>query len=186
MSIRRIDVGELNGRVFLHKAVLGTFPGIAAVREDMRQDSSWRARFTFLRRFVSRVRSARRMIVEIRAGGTAPRIVHVHAVAVANNAYDEGVGRFFSRERLDRGTLTLYLLKRLTLADLSRLAIEMLAGSWRRDEALVIEHVPDVIIRTGSGEAEVMIDGEVEQLAMPLAFRIRPAALSIIAPSKPG
>ena len=68
------------------------------------------------------------------------------------------------------------------MIDLVRLAIEMVAGRWRNDDALAIEHVPEVVIRTAHRQVQVMIDGEVEQMPIPLEFRIRPAALSILAP----
>ena len=37
METRRIDVGEVNGHYFLHKVVVGIVPGIAAAREELRQ-----------------------------------------------------------------------------------------------------------------------------------------------------
>lgn len=191
MQPHRIDVGEVNGRAFLHKAVIGTFPGIAVFREEMRGDRSLTGKLHFARRSIRRIGRARRMAVEIDLPQsdtrtdkrTGKRIERVHSVAIANNAYDEGVGRFFSRGRLDRGTLTLYLLKRLSLMGLVRLALEMLIGRWRRDDALVIEDVTEAVIRTKRREVEVMIDGEVERMAMPLAFSIRPRALRVMAPA---
>ena len=36
METRQIDVGEVNGRVFLHKVVVGLIPSIAAGREHIR------------------------------------------------------------------------------------------------------------------------------------------------------
>ncbi|MCJ8519462.1 diacylglycerol/lipid kinase family protein [Pseudorhizobium tarimense] len=183
MKPQRIDVGEVNGRVFLHKAVIGTFPGIAAAREEMRGDRTLLGKVRFARRSIRRIGRARRMAVEIDLPQSGRRIACVHSVAIANNAYDEGLGRFFSRQRLDRGTLTLYLLKRLSIVDLTRLAVEMLLGRWRRDYALVIEDVTAAVIRTWRPEADVMIDGEVERMAMPLSFSIRPRALCVIAPA---
>jgi len=47
------------------------------------------------------------------ARDTEHRIERIHAIAVANNNYDEGFGRIFSRNRLDAGTLTLYVLRHL-------------------------------------------------------------------------
>ena len=106
----------------------------------------------------------------------------VQALAVANNAYDEGVGRFFSRKRLDGGMLTLYLLRHLTLGDAVRLAAEMALGNWRQDEALDIEPVERVTIRTRKKVLNVMLDGEVMQLQTPLNFRIHKGALAVLAP----
>lgn len=185
MKPRRIDVGEMNGRIFLHKAVIGTFPAIAAAREEIRGDASLRARFAFIRYFLGRISNARRIALHIDPiGGGEKRIERVQAVAVANNAYDEGVGQFFSRARLDRGKLTVYTLKRLTLPGIARLTLEMLAGRWRQDSALVLEHVEGVVLQMKKQRMQVMIDGEVDTLPTPFAFRIRPQALSILAPEE--
>ena len=183
MKSRHIDVGEMNGRIFLHKAVIGTIPAIAAAREEIRGDTSLRARFVFIRYFLGRISNARRIALHIDPiGGGEKRVERVQAVAVANNAYDEGVGQFFSRARLDRGTLTLYVLKRLSLQDIVRLTLEMLAGRWRQDSALVVEHVEGVVLQMKKQRVQVMIDGEVDTLPTPFDFRIRPRALSILAP----
>lgn len=184
MKPRNIDVAELNGRVFLHKAVIGTFPEIAEARENVRGDGSLSARLEFARYFLRRVSDARRIAVQIDpAHGGQKRVERAQAVAVANNSYDEGVGRFFSRERLDRGMLTLYVLKRLSLLGMVRLALEMVAGRWQQDRALAIEYVDAVELKVKRESVQVMIDGEVETVATPLAFRIRPLSLSVLSPS---
>ena len=72
----------------------------------------------------------------------------MQALAVASNAYDEGVGQFFSRQKLDQGTLTLYVLRHFTARDFIRLTAEMLLGRWRDDEALSVESVKAVTIDT--------------------------------------
>ena len=77
MVLHRIDVGELSGRIFLHKVVVGTFPEIAALREEIRHDRSWQAKFSFFQRFVRRVRNANSIVVEIKGAGQGPRLVRV-------------------------------------------------------------------------------------------------------------
>jgi diacylglycerol kinase family enzyme len=75
------------------------------------------------------------------------------------------------------------VLKHLTLSDLFRLTIGMLLGNWRQDEALEIENVGSVTIRTRKSLIKVMIDGEVETFAVPMNFKIRPGALWVLAPA---
>jgi diacylglycerol kinase family enzyme len=177
---RRIDVGEVNGRVFLHKVVVGVIPAVAAGREFIRGRRDLAARVGFLRYFARRLARARRMAVLIRTADGESRIERVQAIAVASNAYDEGVGQFFSRSSLDRGTLTLYVLRHLTMGDVLRLTVEMLLGRWQNDEALSIESVDGVTIDTRRSLVKVMFDGEVETLHTPLQFSIRKQALSVI------
>ena len=179
----RIDVGEVNGRVFLHKVVVGVIPGLAAGREYIRGRQDTWAKIGFMRYFFRRLARARRIAVVIEPGNGERRIERVQAMAVASNAYDEGLGQFFSRQSLDRGTLTLYVLRHFTIRDFFRLTMEMLLGRWQNDEALSVEAVQSVTIDTRKDLIKVMFDGEVMTLHTPLQFRIRPKALSVIVPA---
>ena len=179
----RIDVGEVNGRVFLHKVVVGLIPGVATGREHIRGRYDVAARIGFLRYFFRRLARTKRIAVVIDPHEGERRIERVQAIAVASNSYDEGVGQFFSRRSLDRGTLTLYVLRHFTLGDFLRLTTGMLLGRWRDDEALSIESVKAVTIDMRKDLLKVMFDGEVETLHSPLHFTIRPKALSVIVPA---
>jgi diacylglycerol kinase family enzyme len=57
----------------------------------------------------------------------------------------------------------------------------MLLGRWKQDEALSIQSVSAVTIRSRKPRLQVMIDGEIESMAVPLVFRIRPSALQVLA-----
>lgn len=183
MEVRRIDVAEINGRVFLHKVVVGTFPDMAVMREKVRGQATLRSAIGFARYFVRRLGHGRRMAVAVASHGRAERIERVHAIAIANNAYDEGWAKVFHRSRLDAGCLTLYALKTPGTLDIVRLLVKMIAGRWREDQAVSIETVHSVTLRAKRSTLRVMIDGEVELLETPFAFTIRPAALNVLAPA---
>lgn len=179
-----IDVGEVNGRVFLHKVVIGVIPGVAAGRERIRGRRGAVAKIGLLRYFFRRLARAKRLAVAIEPAEGDRRVERVQALAVASNAYDEGLGQFFSRKSLDRGTLTLYSLKHLNMRDFVRLTMGMILGNWQNDEALSIESVQGVTIDTHRRLIKVMLDGEVETLNTPLQFAVRPQALSVIVPAE--
>jgi diacylglycerol kinase family enzyme len=181
---QRIDAAEVNGRVFLQKVVIGLIPGLAAGREHLRGRETAFAKIGFLRYFFRRLARAKRMAVVIDPSNGPRRIERVQAMAVACNAYDEGVGKFFARQSLDRGTLTLYVLKHFTARDFIRLVTGMFIGRWRDDEALSMESVKEVTIDTRKNLVKVMFDGEVETFQTPLKFTIRPKALSVIVPAE--
>lgn len=180
---QKIDIGEVNGRVFLHNVVVGVIPGVAAAREHIRGRPGLSVKIGFLRHFLRRLARARRIALAIELSEGEKRVERVQAVAVASNAYDEGFGQFFARQRLDAGSLTLYVLKHFTVADFVRLTGGMLLGRWREDEALTIDSVRAVTIDSHKSSLKVMVDGEVEMLATPLRFRIRPLALSVLTPA---
>jgi diacylglycerol kinase family enzyme len=186
MEPRRIDLGEVNGRIFLHKVVVGFVPGLAAAREQIRGHESVVAKLGFLRHLFRRLLRARRFAIEIRYRDGTTRIERALSVAVASNGYEAGLGRIFARDTLDGGNLTLYVLKHLTPTDFARLSAEMVVGTWKDDEALQIEDVGTVTIRMRKPLVKVMLDGEVETLETPLRFRIRPGALTVLAPAAAG
>ncbi|WP_045684060.1 diacylglycerol/lipid kinase family protein [Martelella endophytica] len=180
MHVRHIDAGVLNGRVFLHKVVVGLVPGIAAGRERIRHRSGLRTYLGLAAYFLRRLARARPMIARIENGES--RTERLYSVAVANNGYDEGFGRFFARSRLDRGVLCLYRIRRLTLADVFRLTIGMLIGRWRNDVAIDVAEVRTVRLRGRKPATQVMIDGEIALITGTLDFSIRPGTVAVLAP----
>lgn len=181
---QRIDVAEVNGRIFLQKVVIGLIPGLAAGREHLRGRETALAKIAFMRYLFRRLARARRLAVVIDPSNGERRVERIQALAVACNAYDEGMGKFFSRQSLDRGTLTLYLLKRLTAGDFMRLVTGMFIGRWRDFDALSMESVKTVTIDVRRSLVKVMFDGEIETMQTPLNFTIRPKALSVIVPAE--
>lgn len=179
---RRIDVGEVNGRIFLHKVVVGLIPSLAAGREHIRGREDTTAKIGFLRYLFRRLARARRFAAVIEPSAGERRAERLQALAVACNSYDEGLGQFFSRQCLDGGELTLYILRHLTARDLLRLTAGMLLGRWQNDEALHMETINEVTITMRKPQLKVMLDGEVETLQTPLHFKIRPKALCVIVP----
>jgi diacylglycerol kinase family enzyme len=181
MVATEIDAAEVNGRLFLHKVVVGVVPAIAAAREKVR-GRGIAGLVKFARYMVRRLNNARRTAVSISSRDTNDRIERIHAIAVANNAYDQGWGKLFSRTCLTSGSLTLYVLRHLTFIDALRLGIEMIAGRWQEDEAVSIETVRSVTLGAKRKSISAMIDGEVEIFETPLVFRIRPRALRVLVP----
>ncbi|WMT88294.1 diacylglycerol kinase [Pelagibacterium sp. 26DY04] len=176
-----IDVSEVNGTIFLHKAVIGVIPELAAGREYIRGQGVG-AKIGYMRYFFRRIGRARRLALEIATGDGQTRIERVQAIAVASNAYDEGLGRFFHRDKLDTGLLTIYVLRHLNFGDMIKLATGMLAGHWRDYDALDISTAKTVTIRSKKPRLQLMIDGEVTSMEVPLNFKIYPRVLSVLAP----
>ncbi|WP_196258954.1 diacylglycerol/lipid kinase family protein [Pelagibacterium limicola] len=188
MQPRAVDVGVVNGRIFLHKVVVGLLPALAAGREYIRGEGGG-AILGYCRFFVRRLARTRRIALSVSTDGGLPHAERLQALAIASNAYEEGVGMFFSRSKLDAGKLTLYRLKHLTLGDVIRLSLLMIAGHWQDDEALEIEEAQTVTVMSRKPALKVMLDGEVETLTSPLEFAIVPQGLNILAPpmlSDPG
>lgn len=181
-EIREVDVGEVNGRVFLNNSSIGLYPRIVEVRSGHR----WRRRagkMLALARATLRVtRKVPRMRVLLASG--AKRLTRTTPfVFVGNNDYAFG-GFSARRPRLDAGQLALYLTDRTTRLGLLKLAFRAIRGTLGKRVGRELETVclEEVWVDPGKRIVRVSTDGEVRRLVAPLHYRIRKRALPVFAP----
>jgi diacylglycerol kinase family enzyme len=182
--IRAIDVAEVNGHVFLCNSVIGLPAALGRHRERHRGLSGLAAR---LRLAVAALRTMLRhppLRLQIGVGQAAPLTVHVRALAIASNGYAEGFGQLFTRDRLDRGELVLYLAHRFGPWWMLRMLLAMALGSWRRRPELDELRATELTISSRRPVLRVMNDGEGVMLSPPLRYVIRPLALRVIVPAE--
>jgi diacylglycerol kinase family enzyme len=153
---RRIDIGRVNGRVFLNNVSLGHYARLVHEREGHR-----RRREALARLRASLLLAQDRTPLGLTVDG---RPVETHVALVANNDYPLDLFSLGERERLDEGRLHLYL------------AHGWLPGNWE-DRAC-----ERVVIDSHRHRLRAAIDGEPAELETPLEFRIEPKALRVLLP----
>ena len=175
-----VDVAEVNGRTFVNNSSLGLYPTIVRERQKQQRlgSSKWPAfvwaAITALRRYP--FVDVKLMLDDRLLARRTP------FVFVGNNTYVMERLNIGTRERLNAGELSLYVTKRTSRVGLFRLALRALFGRLRNDKDFLAMHTREVTIDTKSSRARVAIDGEVEILATPLEYRVRPRALTVIVP----
>jgi diacylglycerol kinase family enzyme len=178
---RAIDLAEVNGRPFLHNVIIGLVPSIAVGRELIR-GKGLVEKLGFVRFMLRRFARARRIALALRPEGGDVRIERLQTLVVANNSYEQRFGTIMSRRRLDRGSLTVYLIRSLRVPDAVRLAVEMLWGTWQEDEVIEFEQVRSLDVDGKRKRVLATMDGEVLHLDLPLRFGVRPKSLQVLAP----
>jgi diacylglycerol kinase family enzyme len=178
----RIDVGEVNGRVFINNSSLGLYPHIVRARKEQQRRlgrSKWAAlawaSLTVLRR--SPFLSVRLKVEDEDRRYRAP------LVFIGNNVYVMEGFDIGSRERLDAGVLSLYVVQRSGRWALLGLALRALFARLHpaKDfDALTARHV---IVETRHRHLHVATDGEVTVMDTPLEYRTRPRSLTVIVPA---
>ncbi len=177
----KVDVGEVNGRIFLNNSSLGVYPAIVRLREKYQATMGGKwiaalwAALTVLRR---RPFMAVRIVAE---GETIVR--RTPLVLVGNNEYQMSGIQAGSRESLARGRLALYVLNAEQRPGLLRLAGQVLlkgAGQVKEVDLITVE---EATIETRRHRLQVATDGEVFSLESPLNYRIRPGALRVLVPA---
>lgn len=176
-----IDVGEVNGQKFLCNSMLGMPARLAQRRERNRLAMGLRG---WWRHGLATLKAMYRY-PPMRVGldlGDGPVAIRSKAIVVADNAYDEGFGQMLTRSRLDRGELTLYATRRLSVWPLIRVATRMALGRWTEDPDLETHHVRELTVTSRRKLLRVMNDGETRLMRPPLRYRILPKALKVLRP----
>jgi len=178
----KVDVGEVNGRIFLNNSSLGLYPDIVRDREKQQRRLGRGKWLAFSWALVAALRRYPFLGVQLKLNDA------VHArrtpfVFIGNNEYlMEGLN-IGERERLDGGQLSLYVAQRPGRLGLVRLALHALFGKLSQAKDFDVLTATDLEIATHHRRLRVATDGEVTVMNTPLRYRIRPAALDVLVPA---
>lgn len=180
-SIAGVDVGEVNGHVFINNSSLGLYPSIVHRRQQQQLRlgrGKWPA---FIWAALGVLRRYPFISVRLTADNTELRR-RTPFVFIGNNEYEmEGV-RIGARACLNAGKLSLHVARRTGRWGLVRFAIRALLGTLRNEKDLDTLCSEDIWIETRHKLLRVATDGEVSLMEAPLHYRIRPAALRVLVP----
>jgi diacylglycerol kinase family enzyme len=179
-----VDVGEVNGHVFVNNSSLGLYPRIVRRRAKLQEregSGKWSA---FLRASLAVLRRYPFMSVRLDADGQ--QIARkTPFVFVGNNEYQVENLQLGARSCLDAGRLSLYVAHRTGRLGLLRLAASALFGRLREAHDFDALCAREIWVETRRPRRiPVATDGEVTVLSTPLHYRIRPGALKVIVPKE--
>lgn len=179
---RRVDVAEVNGRVFVNNSAVGLYPMLVKAREAQQRQlgrTKRRAMLVAAARALWRF-SSRRLTLRF-AGMKAP--VETPLLFVGNNKYETGLLSLGRRSAIDRGELCVYAplaRSRLGFAWLSLRAV--LGRPDRQDDFLTVEGIEEAEIDSVQRSLLVAVDGEAMPMETPLRYRVRKGAVRLILP----
>ena len=178
-----VDVGEVNGRVFINNSSLGLYPRIVSRREAQQQRLA-RGKWTAF--FWATLQALRRFpFLDLRIVFEGRQISRRTAfLFVGNNEYEIAGFNLGSRACVDAGNLGLYLTHRTGRLGLFRLAFHALFGRVDQAKDFDVFCVTEARIETRKRRLLVACDGEVAFMETPLLYRTRPAALRVLVPAK--
>jgi diacylglycerol kinase family enzyme len=177
-----VDVGEVNGRVFLNNSSLGLYPAIVRLRERYQETGRGKwiaalwASLIVLRRHPF---MAVRITVEDQA-----MVRRTPFVFVGNNEYQMAGLEAGSRETIAAGRLAVYVMNAERRRGLLRLAWDVFRQGVEPVKELDLLTVEEATIETRNRRLPVALDGEVVPLHSPLHYRVRPGALRVHVPER--
>jgi len=177
---KAVDVGEVNGRVFVNNSSIGLYPTMVPRREKQRRlgRSKWHA---MLWAAHTVLRGHPFLDVALELDGVTQRR-RTPFVFVGNNVYQMEGFYIGLREQLDCGVLSVYVTHRYRRLRLMLLALRALFGRLHQARDFEASTTRKLRIESRHTRLLVAIDGEVEALDLPLEYQIRPGALQVIAP----
>ena len=196
-----VDMGEVNGRLFINNASVGMYARLISERTAMQRIGrrKWLAHALAAVRVWRRYR---RLRVEIRTGkGEGERgkgeeerrgkgdegergkgKVRTPFVFVGNNQYQLSGLELGRRETLDGGRFHVCMAPGMSRGGVVRMIIAAVFGDVSIIEGFESFTAPSVTLDADVGRLEASIDGEAVMLDNPLTFHIRPRVLKVIVP----
>ena len=180
-EIRALDLGEVNGEVFINNSVLGFYPPVVQLRDWQRRKhnrNKWVAAVIAMFKVLPHVHSLR---LRMEADGLEMHR-ETRFVFIGNNEYQMNAFNFGARSRLDSGCLYLYIARPRTRAGLAGLALLSLVKDVTQTEHFDCFNLPAFDVDTRRKALPVFLDGEVTMMNPPLQYRVQPRALRVILP----
>ncbi len=178
--VKAVDVGDVNGQMFLNNSSLGLYPHLVTGRlaEQKQGHRKWVA---LAMAAVSCVRHPLPLLVSLRLDGADALVRRTPLLFVGNNRYCMTGPHMGGRTRLDAGELWMCVAYDAGYARLLGMTVRALAGNVRQTD-LEMRSMADLWVGMQRREVAVARDGEVSKMPTPLHYRIRPAALQVMVP----
>jgi len=177
-----VDVGEVNGRVFINNSSIGLYPEAVIVRDDHRK-RGWRKLPAML---LAAARVLWRFPLLAICVATPGRTVATKTpfVFFGNNEYSTTLLSVGKREALDRGVLSVHTVRARSRAKMLWLVVRALFRKPQAIDDFEAQRVTEATVRCTKRHLVVALDGEVLRMRSPLAYRIRPGALLVRRPPR--
>ncbi|MFN2532829.1 MAG: diacylglycerol kinase family protein [Pyrinomonadaceae bacterium] len=177
----RVDVGAVNGEIFLNNSSLGLYPSIVKERQKQQRLGSgkWAA---FIWATVTVLRRYPFLDVRLAFDGTTYDR-RTPFVFIGNNRYEMERFNIGGRACLDRGELSLYMTDHTGRLGLIRLALRALFGGLLKEKDFTAMCTQEIWIGTRHSHLRVALDGEIKEMRPPLVYRVRPGALCVLVPN---
>ena len=177
-----VDVGAVNGRIFVNNSSIGLYPSVV-IRRDNRRERTGSGKWTALAwASFSVLRRHPMMEVTLHVDGRATRH-RTPLLFIGNNEYVVRGPEAGTRPGLCDGQLAIYITRRHGRLGLVALFLRALFGSLRKALDLEAFNAASVTIATRRRQMAVATDGEVTVMDTPLEYETRPGALTVIGPA---
>jgi len=181
--VRLLDVGDVNGRIFVNNSSVGLYPRMVLERkvEQRRGHRKWIA---FALAMVRTWRHYRMVVARLGVDGKE-LAVRTPFIFVGNNQYQVEGFQLGGRSRLDGGRLSIFAAPDAGRFEILALPMRALTNHLSAATPFLAFQTDRMAVDVFRRRVSVALDGEVGVMHGPLEYRIRPRALrAIVAASR--
>jgi len=178
---RRVDVAEMNGRVFINNSAIGLYPLMVLDRDLQRKKLGRGKRLAMIVASMRMLARFGHQRLTLTVNDEQARI-DTPLLFVGNNDYRLDIGAAGQRESIEDGCLSVYVMRKKTRAGFVAASVRALFNREREDDMVRLEHVEQLRVASKRSVLAVSLDGEVVGAETPLTYKIRKKALRVIAP----
>jgi len=178
---RRVDVAEMNDRLFINNSAIGLYPLMVIDRDLQRVRLGRSKRLAMIVASLRTLARFNHQRLTLTVNDQQARI-DTPLLFVGNNEYRTDIGAAGQRESIEDGELSVYVMRKKTRRGLIAASIRALFNRSRADDMVRIEGVERLRVSSRKRQLAVSLDGEVVRAKPPLDYRIRKKALRVIAP----
>ncbi len=181
-ATQAIDVGEVNGHFFLNNSSVGLYPRLVKQRE--RYEKRLGKPLAYALAGWNVLRQPLLLNLELNLEGKTEKL-EVGILFFSNNRAVMTPLQAGHRPRLDDQVLDTYIVRAGSPWQLFRVAASFLRNRLVESPLVTQAEIGEATVSASKGRLRVALDGEVQRLAPPLRYRIRPTALLVRVPTTP-
>jgi diacylglycerol kinase family enzyme len=178
-----IDVGEINGRVFINNSSIGLYPEAVIARDAERKQRGW-SKLPAMLLGCARVLWRFPLLGVVVSTPESTLVTKTPFVFFGNNEYSTSLLGLGKREALDQGTLCIHSVRAQSRVKMFWLMVRAILGRHERVPDFETQHVTEASVLCKKKHLHVALDGEVLRMKSPLYYRIRPGALIVRRPPR--
>lgn len=178
--VAKVDVGEVNGRVFVNNSGVGVYPHLVREREAQQRHGRSK-RVAFVIAVVAVLRHYVRLRVRLHLSEAEALARLTPFLFVGNNKYEVRGLEIGRRLSLTSGRLWVCTAPHASRRSLMGMAWRALTARAGEHELNAIE-VEEIWVDAATPRISVSTDGEVSLMVAPLHYRTRPGVLGVVLP----
>ena len=179
---RRVDIGEMNDRVFINNSAIGLYPLMVVDRDVQRKRLGRSKRLAMIVASLRTLARFKHHRLTLTVNEEQTGRIDTPLLFVGNNEYRVDIGAPGQRESLDDGQLCVLVMRKNTRTGMLAASVRAFFGRSRADDMVRLDGVERLRVSAPRPQLAVSLDGEVVRSEPPLEYRIRKRALRVIAP----